>query len=219
MKSIKILPLFFIVASCSSFFENLDVSEPVENQTADSAILPESSSGTYEKTFENGMKVIVKEDHRAPVVISQVWYRVGSAQEHSGITGVSHVLEHMMFKGTEKYPSGTFSSIVAELGARDNAFTGRDYTAYYQLMGKDNLETSFELESDRMLNLILSPEEFVSELEVVKEERRLRTDDNPNAKVYEQLYATAFINSPYHHPIIGWMDDLNNLQIALVYTQ
>jgi len=213
MKSIKILPLFFIVASCSSFFENLDVSEPVENQTADSAILPESSSGTYEKTFENGMKVIVKEDHRAPVVISQVWYRVGSAQEHSGITGVSHVLEHMMFKGTEKYPSGTFSSIVAELGARDNAFTGRDYTAYYQLMGKDNLETSFELESDRMLNLILSPEEFVSELEVVKEERRLRTDDNPNAKVYEQLYATAFINSPYHHPIIGWMDDLNNLQI------
>ena len=153
------------------------------------------------------MKVIVKEDHRAPVVISQVWYRVGSAQEHSGITGVSHVLEHMMFKGTEKYPSGTFSSTVAEIGARDNAFTGRDYTAYYQLMGKDNLETSFVLESDRMLNLVLSPEDFNSELEVVKEERRLRTDDNPNALVYEQLYSSAFINNPYHHPIIGWMDD------------
>ena len=168
---------------------------------------------THEKTFDNGMKVIVKEDHRAPVVISQVWYRVGSAQEHSGITGVSHVLEHMMFKGTEKYPSGTFSSIVAEMGARDNAFTGRDYTAYYQLMEKSKLEKSFELESDRMLNLILSPDDFTSELEVVKEERRLRTDDNPNALVYEQLYATAFNNSPYHHPIIGWMNDLDNLKI------
>lgn len=170
-------------------------------------------SGTHEKVFENGMKVVVKEDHRAPVVISQVWYRVGSAQEHSGITGVSHVLEHMMFKGTERYPSGTFSSTVASIGARDNAFTGRDYTAYYQLMDKSKLNVSFELESDRMLNLILSPDEFKSELEVVKEERRMRTDDNPNAKVYEQLYATAFYNGPYRHPIIGWMDDLDNLSV------
>ena len=118
-----------------------------------------------------------------------------------------------MFKGTEKYPSGTFSSTVASIGARDNAFTGRDYTAYYQLMEKSNLEVSFKLESDRMLNLILSPEEFKSELEVVKEERRLRTDDNPNARVYEQLYATAFLNNPYHNPIIGWMNDLDNLSI------
>ena len=179
-------------------------------------VLPPSYSKpkvTHEKIFDNGMKVVVKEDHRAPVVVSQVWYGVGSAQEHSGITGVSHVLEHMMFKGTEKYPSGTFSSTVAEIGARDNAFTGRDYTAYYQLMEKSKLEVSFELESDRMLNLILSAEEFKSELEVVKEERRLRTDDNPNARVYEQLYATAFINSPYHHPIIGWMNDLDNLNV------
>ncbi len=173
---------------------------------------------THEKIFDNGMKVIVKEDHRAPVVISQIWYRVGSAQEHSGITGVSHVLEHMMFKGTEKHPSGTFSSTVAEIGARDNAFTGRDYTAYYQLMEKSKLEVSFELESDRMLNLILAPEEFASELEVVKEERRLRTDDNPNALVYEQLYATAFNNSPYHHPIIGWMNDLDNLKLEDLQT-
>ena len=173
---------------------------------------------THEKTFDNGMKVIVKEDHRAPVVISQIWYRVGSAQEHSGITGVSHVLEHMMFKGTDKHPSGTFSSTLAKIGARDNAFTGRDYTAYYQLMEKSKLEVSFELESDRMLNLILAPEEFVSELEVVKEERRLRTDDNPNALVYEQLYATAFNNSPYHHPIIGWMNDLDNLKLEDLQT-
>lgn len=178
-----------------------------------SSLVYSKAANTHEKVFDNGMKVIVKEDHRAPVVISQVWYRVGSAQEHSGITGVSHVLEHMMFKGTEKYPSGTFSSTVAEIGARDNAFTGRDYTAYYQLMEKSKLEVSFELESDRMLNLILSIDDFASELEVVKEERRLRTDDNPNALVYEQLYATAFNNGPYRHPIIGWMNDLNHLTL------
>ena len=194
MKAIKIL----IVSLCSVF-----LSSAYGN-----------AAKTHEKVFDNGLKVIVKEDHRAPVVISQVWYRVGSAQEHSGITGVSHVLEHMMFKGTEKYPSGTFSSTVADIGARDNAFTGRDYTAYYQLMEKSKLNVSFELESDRMVNLILSPKDFTSELEVVKEERRLRTDDNPNALVYEQLYATAFNNSAYRHPIIGWMTDLNNLEIA-----
>ena len=171
------------------------------------------TENTYEKNFANGMRVIVKQDRRAPVVISQIWYRVGSAQEHSGITGVSHVLEHMMFKGTEKYPSGTFASTVADIGARDNAFTGRDYTAYYQLMEKSKLEVSFELESDRMVNLILSPDDYASELEVVKEERRLRTDDNPNALVYEQLHATAFISSPYHHPVIGWMNDLDNLVV------
>ncbi len=178
-----------------------------------SSLAYSNAANTHEKIFDNGMKVVVKEDHRAPVVISQVWYRVGSAQEHSGITGVSHVLEHMMFKGTEKYPSGTFSSTLAEIGARDNAFTGRDYTSYYQLMEKSKLEVSFELESDRMLNLILSTDDFASELEVVKEERRLRTDDNPNALVYEQLYATAFLNNPYHHPIIGWMNDLDNLTL------
>ena len=213
MKLIKYLPLLFLVASCTSLSDKPAAAPEIDNEADLQAVITKSSSGTYEKTFKNGMKVIIKEDHRAPVVISQVWYRVGSAQEHSGITGVSHVLEHMMFKGTEKYPSGTFSSAVAEVGARDNAFTGRDYTAYYQLMGNDNLELSFELESDRMLNLILSPEDFNSELEVVKEERRLRTDDNPNALVYEQLYSTAFINNPYHHPIIGWMDDLHNLKI------
>ena len=214
MKLIKILSLVFILLGCTSVAEKPAETDNTSQKTAtENEMVSQTSSGTHEKTFANGMKVIVKEDHRAPVVISQVWYQVGSAQEHSGITGVSHVLEHMMFKGTEKYPSGTFSSTVAEIGARDNAFTGRDYTAYYQLMGKQNLEISMELESDRMLNLILSEEDFKSEVEVVKEERRLRTDDNPNARVYEQLYSTAFINNPYHHPIIGWMDDLNNLEV------
>ncbi len=212
MKPIKFLPLVLLLLLGCSNFSSHTIAE--KNDAVEMSIISDQTLKTHETTLANGMKVIVKEDHRAPVVVSQVWYRVGSAQEHSGITGVSHALEHMMFKGTEKYPSGTFSSLVAEIGARDNAFTGRDYTAYYQLMGKDNLELSFELESDRMQNLILSEEDFKSEIEVVKEERRLRTDDNPNARVFEQLFATAFTNNPYHHPIIGWMNDLENLQVS-----
>ncbi len=168
---------------------------------------------THERVLDNGLKIIVKEDHRAPVVVSQIWYRVGSAQEHSGITGISHLLEHMMFKGTEKYPAEKFTSALAEIGARDNAFTGRDYTAYFQVMGREHLEVSFDIESDRMINLILTQEDFVSEREVVKEERRLRTDDDPNALVYEQLSAAAFTSSPYHHPVIGWMNDLEHLEL------
>jgi len=197
MKATKLAKLLFLFVISMTLFS------PAHSKSGD----------THEKTLANGMKIVIKEDHRAPVVVSQVWYKVGGAQEHSGITGVSHVLEHMMFKGTEKYPDGEFSSIVAEIGARDNAFTGRDYTGYYQLMEKSKLEVSFDLESDRMLNLILKPDDFISELEVVKEERRLRTDDNPNARVYEQLYASAFVNSPYHHPIVGWMNDLDNLKV------
>ncbi len=168
----------------------------------------------HEKTLENGLKVIVKEDHRAPVATAQVWYKVGSASEYGGITGVSHVLEHMMFKGTPKYPVGQFSEILASIGARDNAFTGRDYTAYYQLFDVSKLETSFELESDRMVQLNLDESEFTKELEVVKEERRLRTEDNPNALTYEQFNATAFNSSPYHNPVIGWMNDLDNMKVS-----
>ncbi len=171
------------------------------------------ASDTHEMVLDNGLKVIVKEDHRAPVVVSQIWYRVGSAQEHNGITGISHMLEHMMFKGTEKYSAEKFTSTLAEIGARDNAFTGRDYTAYFQVMGRDHLEVSFDIESDRMVNLILTQDDFISEREVVKEERRLRTDDDPNALVYEQLSAAAFTSSPYHHPVIGWMNDLEHLEL------
>jgi|TARA_B110000977_G_scaffold41643_1_gene56180 zinc protease len=164
-------------------------------------------------TLDNGLKVIVKEDHRAPVVTSQVWYKVGSAQEYGGITGVSHILEHMMFKGTPSYPAGQFSEILARVGARDNAFTGRDYTAYFQVMAVAHLETSFQLESDRMAHLTLDAAEFAKEIEVVKEERRLRTEDNPNALTYEQFMATAFNSSAYHNPIVGWMNDLDNMQV------
>ena len=167
----------------------------------------------HEFKLDNGMKVLVKEDHRAPVVVSQVWYKVGSSDEYGGITGVSHVLEHMMFKGTQRHPAGEFSRIIAENGGSENAFTGKDYTAYFQQLEKSRLKVSFEMEADRMRNLLLPPREYAKELQVVMEERRMRTEDNPQALTDEQFTATAFMNSPYHHPAIGWMDDLRHLKV------
>ncbi|MGY6274052.1 M16 family metallopeptidase [Methylomonas sp. MgM2] len=167
----------------------------------------------YEHVFANGMKILVKEDHRAPVVVSQVWYKVGSSYEPGGITGISHMLEHMMFKGTKAYPAGEFSRIVAENGGQENAFTGSDYTAYFQTLEKSRLEISFKLEADRMRNLDLKAEELEKELQVVTEERRMRTDDKPRAKTLEQFNAVAFSNSPYKHPVIGWPSDIANYKI------
>ncbi len=167
----------------------------------------------HEYTLKNGLRLIVREDHRAPVVVSQVWYRVGSSYEHDGITGISHVLEHMMFKGTRKHPAGEFSRIISENGGRENAFTAKDYTAYFQQLEKSRLKVSFRLEADRMRNLLLPEEEFRKEVRVVMEERRLRTEDDPKALTYEQFNAAAFVSSAYHHPIIGWMDDLENLTV------
>lgn len=172
-----------------------------------------SSSEVHEFKLDNGLTLIVKEDHRAPVVVSQVWYKVGSSYEHSGITGLSHVLEHMMFKGTRKHGPNAASRIISANGGRENAFTGRDYTTYYQQLEKSRLPVSFELESDRMRNLLLKQEEFVKEVQVVMEERRLRTDDDPESLTYEHFAATAFHNGPYQNPVIGWMDDLENMTL------
>ncbi|RMD71112.1 MAG: insulinase family protein [Gammaproteobacteria bacterium] len=169
---------------------------------------------THEFQLDNGLRIIVREDHRAPVVVSQVWYKVGSSYEHGGITGISHLLEHMMFKGTPKHPAGEFSRIISEHGGRENAFTGKDYTAYFQTLKNEHLEVSFELESDRMRNLSLPEEEFNKERDVVMEERRLRTEDNPKALAYERFNAIAYLNSPYRQPIIGWMTDLKALTLA-----
>lgn len=163
--------------------------------------------------LDNGMKLLVKEDHRAPVAVSMIWYNVGSSDEYSGITGISHVLEHMMFKGTKKYPQGEFSRILAHNGAEENAFTNYDYTAYYEQIAANRLEISFKLEADRMQNLLLEPQEFAKEIKVVREERRMRTDDNPQALTFERFMASAHLNVPYHHPVIGWMDDLNHMNI------
>lgn len=166
---------------------------------------------TFEHTLNNGLRIIVREDHRAPVMVSQIWYRVGSSYEPRGLTGVSHVLEHMMFKGSPLLPPGEFSKLVASYGGEENAFTSYDYTGYYQMMSAANLPLSLEIEADRMTNALMPDAEFVKEIEVVKEERRLRTDDNPNALTYERFQTAAFISSGYHHPVIGWMDDLNTL--------
>jgi zinc protease len=165
-------------------------------------------------TLDNGLRVIVKPDHRAPVVTTMVWYKVGSSYEHDGITGVSHVLEHMMFKGTERYPAGRFSSIISANGGSQNAFTGRDITAYYQDIERSRLAVSFELEADRMRGLILDEAEFIKENKVVQEERRLRTDDKPQGLAAERFMASAFVSSGYHWPIIGWMSDLQQMKVG-----
>lgn len=166
---------------------------------------------THEFTLANGMRVIVKEDHRAPTVAHMVWYRVGSIDEWNGNTGVAHVLEHMMFKGTRTVPAGEFSRRVAALGGRENAFTGKDYTAYFQQIEKSHLADVMALEADRMANLQVAKAEFDKEIRVVMEERRMRTDDDARSLLHEQLVATAFTASPYRRPIAGWMNDLENM--------
>jgi zinc protease len=169
---------------------------------------------THEFNLSNGLKLIVREDHRAPTVAHMVWYRAGSIDETNGRTGVAHVLEHMMFKGTKKVKSGEFSRLVAAVGGRENAFTSRDYTAYFQQIEKSKLEEVIKLEADRMSNLSFDDAEFDKEIQVIMEERRLRTEDNPSSLLNESLMATAFISSPYRHPIIGWMNDLMNMKAS-----
>ena len=187
---------------------------PQENPPVNSSSNSQTEPSVFESTLDNGLKILVKPDHRAPVVVAQVWYKVGSSYEVGGSTGLSHVLEHMMFKGTAKLGPGQFSKIIAENGGRENAFTGKDYTAYFQQLEKTRLAVSFELEADRMRNLTLPEEEFNKEVKVVMEERRMRTEDKPRALTYEQFNAAAFISSPYHHPVIGWMNDLQNMKVV-----
>ncbi len=164
-----------------------------------------------EKVLPNGLKVLLKEEHKSPVVTFQVWYRVGSRNERLGKTGISHLLEHMMFKGSKKYGPKQFSRTVQRNGGNDNAFTSRNYTAYFENLAADRLEIALDLESDRMRHLLLDPKDFLSEREVVKEERRMRYEDDPTSTMVEQMMATAFSAHPYQWPVIGWMADLDNL--------
>jgi len=173
-----------------------------------------TAAKVYETRLKNGMRILVKEDHRSPVVITQIWYKVGSSYEHNGITGISHVLEHMMFKGTKKLKPNEFSKIIAANGGRENAFTSRDYTAYYQYLEKSRLKVSFKLEADRMQGLTLSKTEFEKERNVVIEERKLRTEDKPTSLTYERFNSVAYQNSPYRIPIVGWMNDLKHMTIG-----
>jgi len=164
--------------------------------------------------LDNGLKLVVQEDHRSPVVVSQVWYRAGSLDEVNGKTGVAHVLEHMMFKGTKEVKAGQFSRLIAAAGGKENAFTSTDYTCYFQQLEKSHLPLSFKLEADRMANLQLTDEEFAKEIKVVMEERRWRTDDKPQSKVSEAFQATVYHAHPYSRPVIGYMNDLENMTAA-----
>jgi zinc protease len=166
-----------------------------------------------ERVLANGMKILVKQDRRAPVIASMVWYRAGSMDELNGTTGVAHVLEHMMFKGTREMAPGEFSRLIARAGGRDNAFTNKDSTVYHQQLHKSQLALALRLEADRMANLILSADNFSREIRVVMEERRLRTDDQPKALVWETFSAAAYQAHPYRWPVVGWMNDLENMRV------
>jgi zinc protease len=166
-----------------------------------------------EKILANGLKVILLENHKAPVITFQIWYRAGSRNEEWGKTGLSHMLEHMMFKGTHKVNGEEFARIIQVNGGNDNAFTSRDFTAYFENLSADRIHVSLDLESDRMQNLVLREQDFRTERMVVMEERRLRTEDNPKAYLLEQVDAAAFQLQPYHWPTVGWMEDLAQLTL------
>ncbi|ALG68605.1 M16 family metallopeptidase [Beggiatoa leptomitoformis] len=172
------------------------------------------STKTEEFTLENGLHIIVKPDHRSPVVTSQIWYKVGSSYEQEGHTGLSHFLEHLMFKGTEKHPVGDFSRIMSENGASQNAFTSADFTAFFQTLEKSRLAISFELEADRMRALQFDDSELQKEKRVVMEERRNRTEDEPSSLLQEHFRAVAYTTSSYQNPVVGWMNDIENYNMA-----
>ncbi len=170
-----------------------------------------ANANIQEFKLDNGLKLIVQEDHRSPVVVSQVWYRAGSLDEVNGKTGVAHVLEHMMFKGTKTVKAGQFSRLIAAAGGKENAFTSTDYTCYFQQLEKSHLPLSFKLEADRMANLQITDEEFAKEIKVVMEERRWRTEDKPQSKVYEAFQGVVYRTHPYSRPVVGFMNDLENM--------
>lgn len=169
-------------------------------------------------TLKNGMQVVLVPNHRVPIVNHMVWYKVGSADEPMGKSGIAHFFEHLMFKATDKLEAGEFSRIIARNGGRENAFTSYDYTAYYQTVAKDRLPLMMEMEANRMTHLTLTPEVIEPERQVILEERRQRTDNDPAAQLREQLNATLFMNHPYRIPIIGWAHEIETLSLADLQT-
>lgn len=182
---------------------------------SNASVLPsfQAFANVYSETLPNGLKVLIQPDHRSSVVMTQVWYQVGSVDESPEQTGLSHALEHMMFKGTPKVPSGDFARINAKFGGENNAFTYYDYTGYYQLYPARYLPLALELEADRMRNLVLKEADFAKEIQVVMEERRQRTDDNPQALAFERFRLAAFPTSPLRQPVIGHMARLQALKL------
>ncbi len=198
---------FLLGISCLAVLWSVPLTTWSQAPAAQAAMVkPAAPVHTY--TLANGMTLWVKPDRRAPTAVHMVWLRVGSMDEVDGTSGVAHVLEHMLFKGTPNLAAGEFSRRVAALGGRENAFTSKDYTGYFQQIPAHQLEAVMRLESDRFANNQWPDAEFAKELEVVKEERRLRTEDNPRALLHEMLAATALSASPYRRPIVGWMSDL-----------
>ncbi len=170
-----------------------------------------------EARLSNGLKVILLENHKAPLTSFQVWYRAGARNERVGKTGLAHLLEHMMFKGTNKVSGAEFTRIINENGGEENAFTSHDFAAYFETMASDRIGVSLELESDRMQNLVLRESDFLTERMVVIEERRMRTDDNPQAFLLEQLEAAAYQSQPYRWPVVGWPEDIERLTLDDVH--
>jgi zinc protease len=200
-------PNFLLGISCLAVLWSVPLTTWSQAPAAQAAMVkPAAQVHTY--TLANGMTLWVKPDRRAPTAVHMVWLRVGSMDEVDGTSGVAHVLEHMLFKGMPNLAAGEFSRRVAALGGRENAFTSKDYTGYFQQIPAHQLEAVMRLESDRFANNQWPDAEFAKELEVVKEERRLRTEDNPRALLHEMLAATALSASPYRRPIVGWMSDL-----------
>lgn len=173
-----------------------------------------AKNASFSTTLNNGLKVIIQEDHRAPLVMLQIWYAVGSADEPENLLGISHVLEHMMFKGTIRVPDHQLKVINATYGGSLNAFTGNNYTYYYQFYPKDYVNLALELEADRMSNLYLRQQDFATEIKVVMEERRQRIDDNAQALAFEKFRAIAYPDSPYRNPVIGYMHNLEQLSLS-----
>ncbi|MBR1126269.1 insulinase family protein [Bradyrhizobium lablabi] len=162
-------------------------------------------------TLDNGLQVVVIPDHRTPVVTQMIWYKVGSADETPGKSGLAHFLEHLMFKGTEKHPAGEFSQTVLKIGGNENAFTSYDYTGYFQRVPRDQLPRMMEFEADRMTGLILKDENVLPERDVVLEEFNMRVANNPDARLTEQIMAALYLNHPYGRPVIGWRQEIEKL--------
>ena len=169
-----------------------------------------------ESVLDNGLKVLTIKNPVSPTASLQVWYKVGSRNERPGLTGASHIIEHMMFKGTPKHPKGRFDRVIQENGMVNNAFTGHDFTAYFENMASDRLEIALDLEADRMRGLLFDPEEFQAEMAVIREERRETQEDPPFGRITEEVEAAAFLVHPYRWPVIGWMTDLENLALEQI---
>src|ERR1700753_2023949 len=200
MTSNRLASFFFALVSASSLAATAALAQTTFTSEAPTSF-----------TLPNGLQVVVIEDHRTPVVTQMIWYKVGSADETPGKSGLAHFLEHLMFKGTAKHPAGEFSQTVLKVGGNENAFTSVDYTGYFQRVPRDQLGSMMEFEADRMTGLVLKDENVLPERDVVLEEYNMRVANNPDARLTEQIMAALYLNHPYGRPVIGWHQEIEKL--------